>query len=919
MPRNKSLLKGAGSNALSARSRGTGGPSTSGARKIVIKPYSKPPTLPADYYDHTVAELLQGTLGVLQQQQQQQQTASSTSSINASSHLRPPPNVQYLFDAVVNLVKHHYGPRLYSDLQRSMTQAAVMVLPSPAAALNTASSSSLTGAAATSTKPTTICSSSPHPGHLLQYIPTQYQLYYDYLTLVRHIFLELDQNYVWSWSTQTAVKASGGGGGSSHAAAALASAKVYSIWQTGVQQFGARLKELGLDEQLYQEWLRAFLNDWNRSSSHGGSGVAGSGGAGVISATTSRADLQAVWYLWQDVGLLPTLPLQQDLETFWKARSQEWMDSNDSGTDNGVGGGYYRAAAFLQYAHDKHVHAVTAWQPWLPSSWLCSILEQCVLQPHLTNEYLLKPQHFYPILQAELSTSHAGTTTAAVAAAAAANSITIGAGGTSAAIVAAGTHAAIPLTPIQQLWMLSSRVPNGQQQVAAALCQFCKQEGLQLVTRKSTPPTQMIADLLHFQDSLNALIARLPHGSEFINLKNTWEEVVNVDAAEPSIAECLAKFLDQLLRSNKKMDQYQNAARSSTGSDGAGDAQWLQRILNGLFVPIQAKDTFEGFYKNYLAKRLLWNRVVSMDVEKQVCSLLKTECGAGYTSKMEGMFQDIDWSRETMMVYKQSSAGQPLTTKEAVEMEVQVLTTGYWPVYKNWEGLHLPDTLLVPQERFANHYKTKYQGRRMAWQYSLGHCVVRTNGFSKTYDLVVSLCQALVLTQFVDDETRLTLPVLMNLIGLEDRDEMERLLQSLALGKDGTRILRKIDHDATPGSVKKPRMTVDDRDLFCINTSFESNQRRIRIQNIMMKETKEEREKTTEAVSRDRLYLIDAVLVRIMKARKTILHQVLIAQVMEQVKVPAQAADIKKRIESLIEREYMERDAKDRNRYNYLA
>jgi cullin 4 len=59
--------------------------------------------------------------------------------------------------------------------------------------------------------------------------------------------------------------------------------------------------------------------------------------------------------------------------------------------------------------------------------------------------------------------------------------------------------------------------------------------------------------------------------------------------------------------------------------------------------------------------------------------------------------------------------------------------------------------------------------------------------------------------------------------------------------------------------------------------------------------------------------------VRIMKARKSILHQALIPQVLEQVKVPAQTADIKKRIESLIEREYMERDGKDRNRYNYLA
>jgi cullin 4 len=277
-----------------------------------------------------------------------------------------------------------------------------------------------------------------------------------------------------------------------------------------------------------------------------------------------------------------------------------------------------------------------------------------------------------------------------------------------------------------------------------------------------------------------------------------------------------------------------------------------------------------------------------------------------------------------MLVYKQSTmaaAAAAQTAGSSVEFEAQVLTTGYWPVYPQYPNLQLPDALKEPQDQFANHYKTKYQGRRMTWQYALGHCVVKANGFSKPYELLVSLCQALVLVQFRSGDTALTLPQLLQATGLDDRDEMERLLQSLALGKDGTRVLRKMDHDPEPGKgrKKKVRMNVDDRDRFMINRAFESNQRRIRINNVMMKETKEERDKTVEGVSRDRLYLIDAVLVRILKARKTILHQALIPQVLEQVKVPALAADVKKRIESLIEREYMERDGKDRNRYNYLA
>jgi cullin-4 len=56
-----------------------------------------------------------------------------------------------------------------------------------------------------------------------------------------------------------------------------------------------------------------------------------------------------------------------------------------------------------------------------------------------------------------------------------------------------------------------------------------------------------------------------------------------------------------------------------------------------------------------------------------------------------------------------------------------------------------------------------------------------------------------------------------------------------------------------------------------------------------------------------------------MKARKTILHSELIPLVMEHAKVPVTPTDVKGRIESLMDREYMERDKEDRNRYNYLA
>lgn len=61
--------------------------------------------------------------------------------------------------------------------------------------------------------------------------------------------------------------------------------------------------------------------------------------------------------------------------------------------------------------------------------------------------------------------------------------------------------------------------------------------------------------------------------------------------------------------------------------------------------------------------------------------------------------------------------------------------------------------------------------------------------------------------------------------------------------------------------------------------------------------------------------------VRVFQARKTLQHNDLIAEVTRQLNMRfmPNPAFIKKRIESLIEREYLERDKADRRMYKYLA
>ena len=73
-------------------------------------------------------------------------------------------------------------------------------------------------------------------------------------------------------------------------------------------------------------------------------------------------------------------------------------------------------------------------------------------------------------------------------------------------------------------------------------------------------------------------------------------------------------------------------------------------------------------------------------------------------------------------------------------------------------------------------------------------------------------------------------------------------------------------------------------------------------------------------VNDDRAFAIDATVVRIMKSRKLLRNQELVTEVLSQLQFfKPDVRMIKKRIESLLEREYLERDVADSTTFKYLA
>lgn len=76
-----------------------------------------------------------------------------------------------------------------------------------------------------------------------------------------------------------------------------------------------------------------------------------------------------------------------------------------------------------------------------------------------------------------------------------------------------------------------------------------------------------------------------------------------------------------------------------------------------------------------------------------------------------------------------------------------------------------------------------------------------------------------------------------------------------------------------------------------------------------------------QRVEVDRKPQIEAAIVRIMKSRRVLDHNSIVAEVTKQLqsRFLPNPVMIKKRIEALIQREFLERDAVNMNMYKYLA
>ncbi|RVE42941.1 hypothetical protein evm_012394 [Chilo suppressalis] len=374
--------------------------------------------------------------------------------------------------------------------------------------------------------------------------------------------------------------------------------------------------------------------------------------------------------------------------------------------------------------------------------------------------------------------------------------------------------------------------------------------------------------------------------------------------------ELLARYCDCLLR-RRGGSGGSGGAASSGGGEGDADERLAAAIL--VFKYVDDKDVFQKYYARALARRLIHQLSASMEQEEAMINRLKAACGYEFTNKLHRMFTDVAVSADLNAKFQQHLRENNLQTNTG--FFIQVLQAGAWPLGGAMAPLAPPPALERPARLFEAFYRAAFSGRRLAWLHHLCTGDLRTKYTPRLYHVSGTTPQCALLLSFegVDSwsirEVRESLQLSSEAWGRHARPVVEA---GLLLCTDG-------DVDSDDATLHLNLAFTCKRTKLRLTAATPANQQGGSGSGGAGASTGEDN--PPAHCDDDRKMYLQAALVRIMKQRKVLRHTELIQEVVSQARgsFAPSVAMIKKCIEALIDKQYLERAPGTLDTYSYLA
>ncbi|XP_065522805.1 cullin-2 isoform X2 [Lathamus discolor] len=449
------------------------------------------------------------------------------------------------------------------------------------------------------------------------------------------------------------------------------------------------------------------------------------------------------------------------------------------------------------------------------------------------------------------------------------------------------------------MYTLLRAVSSGLPHMIQELQNHIHDEGLRATSNLSQEnmPTQFVESVLEVHSKFVQLINTVLNSDQhFMSaLDKALTSVVNY--REPKsickAPELLAKYCDNLLKKSAK---------------GMTENEVEDKLTSFItvFKYIDDKDVFQKFYARMLAKRLIHGLSMSMDSEEAMINKLKQACGYEFTSKLHRMYTDMSVSADLNNKFNNFIKNQDTIIDLGISFQIYVLQAGAWPLTQAPSSTFaIPQELEKSVQMFELFYSQHFSGRKLTWLHYLCTGEVKMNYLCKPYVAMVTTYQMAVLLAFNNSET-VSYKELQDSTQMNEK-ELTKTIKSLL-------DVKMINHDSD-------KEDIEAESTFSLNMSFSSKRTKFKITTSMQKDTPQEMEQTRSAVDEDRKMYLQAAIVRIMKARKVLRHNALIQEVISQsrARFNPSISMIKKCIEVLIDKQYIERSQASADEYSYVA
>ncbi|KAL3309966.1 Cullin-1, partial [Cichlidogyrus casuarinus] len=475
---------------------------------------------------------------------------------------------------------------------------------------------------------------------------------------------------------------------------------------------------------------------------------------------------------------------------------------------------------------------------------------------------------------------------------------------------------------IWRMYQLVGRFPRGMKALVNIMEEHVKDKGLEALKAVAknavSDPKLYIDTIMNIQRKYYNLVVSacnsdpafhqaLDKGCErFINNN----AVIEITKNKRKTPELLAKYIDISLKKSPKNGTL----------DDLEDT--LQRVME-LFKYVEEKDIFLNFYSKFMARRFVSNQSVSEELESAMISKLKESQGFEYTNNLQRLFCEVNYSKELKTRFLDSlKTDHP--EGSSFDFGVTVLASIAWP-FNLQASFNIPPELEHCYNQFSNFYATVHSGRKLTWCYHHSRGELSAHFSKERYTFQVSTYQMAVLLMF-NDQLSNSMETIRCQTGIEP-GILTQVLQILVKA----RILRMKEN--SQGSETEPMgvlsetneatgsTSISPETVFHLCVDYKNKRLRVNLNTQLKSEVKQEAEQTSIQVDDNRKYIIQACIVRVLKARKTIKHQQLVTEVISQMssKFKPSIALIKQSITLLIDKSYIARSENERETYEYLV